>query len=40
MKGCEPISIGWWHQQNAALGLVALSSVLVISLLSVMLELM
>jgi len=44
MKGYEPIRIGWWHQQTAALGLasqsVLLFSVLVISLLSVMLDLM
>jgi hypothetical protein len=39
MKGYEPIGIGWWHQQNAALS-VLLFSVLVISLLSVMLDLM
>jgi hypothetical protein len=44
MKGCEPIGIGWWHQQIATLGLasrsVLLLAVLVISLLSVMLDLM
>jgi len=23
MKGCEPIGIGWWHQQTAVLGLAS-----------------
>jgi hypothetical protein len=44
VKGCEPIGIGGWSQQIAALGLasllVLLFSILVISLLLVMLDLM